>query len=285
MSNLIYLRENFNERSVDWLKTCLTRLGWNSRDLAKCIDAKNPYLYKTIDRILERQVKKPQLATLKDIVDVIRKEETITESRMPIKPEQLATKWFMYTIDSKIDEIDSKPKHRTTLWILGSYNGMSDREKIIAKRIVRSLPPKLIQAGIRVVVGESAMLREFIRNCRDVHNQSATTVPNPVMILGRLRKRDLRNLFEDTINCVPDLALLIGGYIERGRVKEEYDGALKADIPIICIPSTGGVAKQVKSVADRASHLYGILNQAEDYVDSGDLITAIYEAIMVYVKH
>ena len=285
MANLNDIREKFNQRSVEWLQNCLQNLGWTSRDLARRIDAGNPYLYKTIDRILRGQVKTPQLATLEDISDVLRKEEIITQARLPIKPERLAGKWLSYTMGREMDEIDSRPGKRTTIWMLGSYKGLSDIEKEIAERIISSLPAKLIGAGIRVVVGDSIMLEEFIRNCRDIHNQSDTAVPNPVMIFGRLRKRDLRDLFEDAINCIPDLAILLGGDIEKGRVKEEYDGAVKAEIPIICIASTGGVAKQVKSVAGRASDFFDILNQTGDNIDTGDLISAIWEVIVIYERN
>ncbi len=285
MSALDDVRANFNERSVEWLKECLATLDWTSRDLARRIDAKNPFLHKTIERILNRQVKTPHLTTLNCIADILRKEGKITQARTPIGQEELARKWLVHTIPGEIDETDPEPSERTTLWVLGSYTGLSDTEKAIAEYIVRSLPSSLIEAGIRVVVGDSTMLTEFIHNCRDAHNQSGTIAPNPVMIFGRLRKRDLRDLFEDTINCVPDLALLIGGRIERGRVKEEYDCAVKAGIPIICVASTGGVAKQVRSVADKASHLYGILSETGGDVDAGDLTTVIREAVRIYARH
>jgi hypothetical protein len=285
MSTLSDVREKFNERSIEWLKDGLAKLGWTSRDLAKHIDAGNPYLYKTIDRVLRGEVKRPQLATLEDIADVLRKQEAITQSRMPIRREQLAGKWLLHSAGRAGEEIEQEPGRRTTLWMLGSYKGLSDGERNAAGRIIRSLPAKLIGAGMRVVVGDSTMLQEFIHNCRDVHNQSDAAVPNPVMIFGRLRKRALRDLFQDAINCVPDIAILIGGDVEKGRVKEEYDGAVAADIPILCIPATGGVAKQVRSVADRAGHLYGILDQTGDNIDMGDLITAVWEAIAIYAQH
>ncbi|MBN1582582.1 MAG: hypothetical protein JXA89_17870 [Anaerolineae bacterium] len=284
MSALENVRNHFNERSVQWLNNCLDKLGWTSRDLAQHINANNKYLYKTIDRILGRRVKKPQLSTLEDIVNVLRWQAIIPQTKRPIQQEALARKWLLYTIDSETEEKDPKPKERTTLWVFGSYAGLSDSEKKIASGIIKSLPSKLIGAGIRVVVGDSTMLREFIHICRDMHNNSDRMVPNPVMIFGRLRNRDLRDLFEDTINCIPDLAILVGGDIEKGRVKQEYHDAVKADIPIICIPSTGGVAKQVNSVAPRASHLFDILNQMGDNIDTGDLITALWDAILLYVK-
>ena len=89
MANLNDVREKFNERSVEWLMNCLQTLSWTSHDLARRIDAENPYLYKTINRILNGRVKTPQLATLEDISDVLRKEELITEARLPIKRERL----------------------------------------------------------------------------------------------------------------------------------------------------------------------------------------------------
>ncbi len=285
MATLNNVRNKFNGNSVEWLKLQLETLGWTSKDLARRINPRNQYLYKTINRILERQVNKPQLTTLVDIANVLRNEELITGTLTPIDEERLAQKWLVYTISREINQIVSRPSQRTTLWILGSYKGMSVREKKIAKSIINSLPAKIIEAKIRVVVGDSTMLREFIHICRDIHNQSDIASPNPVMVFGRLRKRDLRGLFEDTINCVPDLGSLIGGNIEKGRVKEEYDGAIKADIPIICIASTGGVARQVRSVAERASHLLGILDQRGDNVDIGDLTVVIWAAIMIYVKH
>jgi len=286
MSTLDEVRAKFNEKSVEWLKNCLTELNWTPRELAKHIDANNIYLYKTINRILEGEVKTPQLNTLHNIADVLRKEEQITHEQMPISEEKLAKYWLFYTITgNKIIKIVPIQNKRKTLWILGSYTGLSEKEKKIAENIVNTLPSMLISAGIRVVVGDSTMLREFIYNCRDAHNQTKDMVPNPIMIFGRLRKRDLRALFEDTINNVPDLALLIGGNVERGRVKEEYECSVEAGIPIICIPATGGVAKQVKTVAEKARHLFNILNETGKDVDAGDLITAIWEAIRAHIRH
>lgn len=277
MSTVDELRAKFDKKkSVEWLRKCLGVLGWTSRRLAEEICDIAPYYYKeqppyrNINRILHGEIKKPTKHTFECIVKVLSKEKRINPTQ---SQEEFIRRWISG------EEVESTPK-RITLWVLGSDFGLEDREREIAEGIVSMLPAGLVKLGVRVVMGESIMLREFAENYRNAQI-SSDDAPNAIILLGKLRGRDLRDLFTDAINCVPDLAILIGGAVES-RAKEEYKCAIKAGIPIIPIPSTGGLAKQVKPTANRASHLFNILNRTGVSVDVGDLTKAILEAVKRY---
>jgi len=153
----------------------------------------------------------------------------------------------------------------------------------MAENIVRFLPPELVRLGVRLVVGNSDMLRKFAENYMNAQINN-TDAPNAIILLGKLRQRDLRNLFEDAIYYVPNLAILLGGGGKIGRVKEEYDDTVRAGIPVIPIYSTGGVAKQVEPTADKVKTLYKTFSQKGANVDAGDLVQAIVKAVRIYVN-
>lgn len=276
------IRVRFNQRFVECLKECLKVLGWTSRHIAKEIKPEtepgSKDYYKTIDRILNGKVKTPQAYTLEGIIEVLRKEEKVTRTPVPLSQEEFIRKWLDLEIPCRVEST----KKRTTLWVLGSYSDLQDSEKEVAQKIVSILPPKLVELGIRVVMGDSEMLLEFAENYRNAQ-VTKNDVPNAIILLGKIRQRDLRDLFRDTIYYVPDLALLIGGRTRRGRVEEEYDYARKAGIPVLPIPSTGGVAQQVQPTASEAIHLFDAPNRTGDDVDVGDLIDKILDAIRIYV--
>lgn len=177
---------------------------------------------------------------------------------------------------------NAPPPKRTTVWLFGSYSGIGKEERSLAEKIISIISHGFVKLGVRVVMGESEMLRDFANKYRDDLIASNAPNPNPIILPGKLRQRDLKYLFLDAISAVPDIAILIGGGIERGRAKEEYDYAIKAEIPVLAIPATGGVAKQVESTADKASELYNVLKRTGTEVDAGDLSNAILDAVSKY---
>ena len=174
------------------------------------------------------------------------------------------------------------PQKRTTLWVLGSHSDVSPSERRIIERILPIITKGLVDLEVRVVMGESEMLLEFAHQYRDALIASDSPIPNPIILPGKLRQRNLRYLFSDAIGTVPDLALLLGGGVKRGRVQEEYDMAIKAGIPVLSIPSTGGVAALVNSTTHKADDLYSTLHKTGREIDVGDLCNSILKAVSRY---
>lgn len=177
---------------------------------------------------------------------------------------------------------DAPPPKRITVWLFGSYSGISPEERKLTKRIISIISLGLVKLGVRVVMGESEMLRDFANKYRDDLIASNAPGPNPIILPGKLRQRNLKYLFLDAIGTVPDIAILLGGGVERGRVKEEYNYAIKAGIPVLAIPATGGVAKQFESTVDKASEFYSVLKKTGKSVDVGDLSNAILDVVSKY---
>ncbi|MEX3846027.1 hypothetical protein [Paraburkholderia sp. BR10882] len=67
---------------------------------------------------------------------------------------------------------------------------------------------------------------------------------NPVILVGSLRKPDIRQRFEESLGRIPDLAIVVGGR-SGGRTHEECAAAIAANIPLLPIAFTGGVAAEV----------------------------------------
>lgn len=168
---------------------------------------------------------------------------------------------------------------RKTVWVLGSYSKLSPDQKNIAQKLVEILAQGLVNKGIRLISGESDMLRDLAQFYRSAGIASPTPVPAAVMLYCKLRQRDPHKLFHDAIGVMPDLAIVIGGRADRGRVEEECDLAHKGGIPLISVPAAGGAAANIPSTADRASNLYGLLNGT----DIGDVSSALLQAIERYV--
>jgi len=74
--------------------------------------------------------------------------------------------------------------------------------------------------------------------------QLSGPAPNPVVILGSLRQRGIREVFDEAIGRRPDLAILIGGRPAElaGRASEEQQLAKDAGIPLLPLKFTGGAA-------------------------------------------
>lgn len=177
---------------------------------------------------------------------------------------------------------DIPPPSRLTVWIYGSYSNATNLEKKIINKIIDIVPCGLAKSGVRLVVGQSDMLHEIADKYRNEVLSSNEHLPNPIILPGKLRQRNLRHLFMDAIGTIPDLAILMGGGKERGRVQEEYDSAIEAQIPVLAIPSTGGVAKIVTSTADKAIKYSGILQATGRKVDAGDLAKAVLKVVEAY---
>jgi hypothetical protein len=161
------------------------------------------------------------------------------------------------------------------VWILGSHRHLRTeylRQKALL--VCQVLARTFLEERIQLVMGTSRMLEyladsyeEFLDNPSKLadaegelfrrtiateHAQSHKPVPNPIILLGKLRRPSIRDTFDDAIGRFPDIAILIGGRLgaDSGRAAEEYQLAVNAEIPLLPIPFTGGAAESAPCTVD-----------------------------------
>jgi hypothetical protein len=178
--------------------------------------------------------------------------------------------------------VEFGPGQRPTVWVLGSYSELDTLELTAARKIIATLGSSLAARGVRLVSGKSDMLNELAAHCRNVAMSMNPRGPLPIFLDGKLRQTDLRVLFSDTISRIPDLAIVIGGGVSRGRVAEECIAAGDAGIPIFPVPATGGVAASVRLTADRAADIYKTMTKRGVAADTNDLVAALLKAVERY---
>ncbi len=127
------------------------------------------------------------------------------------------------------------------------------------------------------------MLDDIASYCRNVAMSLNPRGPLPIILDGKLRQTDLRMLFRETIGIIPDLAIVIGGGISRGRVSEECVAADKAGIPVLPLAATGGAAARVKLTAHKAANLYKAPASSGGAIDVNDLVAVALNAVECYV--
>jgi len=180
--------------------------------------------------------------------------------------------------------VDIRPGERPTVWVLGSYRGLDEQELAITRKLIITLGSSLAARRVRLVSGRSDMLQDLSAYCRNVAMSLNPRSTLPVMIEGKLRQTDLRELFRDAIGRIPNLAIVIGGSVGH-RVAEECDYAEKARIPVLPVPATGGSAAKAKLTADRANDLYDALTRSDGMVDTNDLVAALLQAVERYTPN
>ena len=174
---------------------------------------------------------------------------------------------------------------RTTVWVLGSYSELETSEVTIARKMIATLGSGLAARGVRLVTGKSDMLDDLAGHCRNVAMAMSPRGPLPIILDGKLRQTDLKTLFRDTIGGIPNLAIVIGGGVSRGRVAEECDAAEEAGIPILPVPVTGGAAARVRLTAHIATDLYEVLRKTGCAMDTNDLVAALLQAVELYAPN
>jgi hypothetical protein len=165
---------------------------------------------------------------------------------------------------------------RLTVWALGSYQGLEDHERLIASRVSPLLGSALAQAGARLVVGESDLLWDMVEAYRDANLSNADWAPNPIVLPGRLRGKDMEIFFRDAIGRVPEVAIVLGGGIARGRVQAEIKGAKEAGIVILPVRRCGGFGARVRS---NRSDLMAPLSRLGPRSDAAEIAGAILQAL------
>jgi hypothetical protein len=120
------------------------------------------------------------------------------------------------------------------------------------------------------------------------HAQSTKPAPNPIFLLGSLRKSSVRETFKDAIGRFPDIAILIGGRLpeKSGRAAEEFEIAVQAEIPLLPIQFTGGAARIMAptthaSLKDKVAELQTLTGNIDRI---GALVVAIVERQAVFQR-
>ena len=157
------------------------------------------------------------------------------------------------------------------IWIIGSHRveNMYEREKVI--EVAEVISSAFAEEGFKIVMGSSSILdfigsrnSELMTMLDNEDNRMTSKIAkssaianlnnpssNPVMLFGSLSSQQgVKHIFYDAIGKIPDMAILIGGHI-NGRVMQEYEKALEANIPVLSIKFTGGVAGKVNSTINK----------------------------------
>ena len=161
------------------------------------------------------------------------------------------------------------------VWLLGSHRHLKTehlRQK--ALQVCQVLARIFLENHIQIIMGTSRMLEyladsyeEFLENPSKLgdaegepfrktiateHAQCHKPAPNPIILLGNLRRPSIRDTFVDAIGRFPDIAVVIGGRSgdESGRSLEEYQLAVDAQIPLLPLSFTGGAAEIAPCTVD-----------------------------------
>lgn len=178
------------------------------------------------------------------------------------------------------------------IWIIGSHDSLSPREQAEALNVVRSLARVSFANRFRIVCGVSRLL-EYLADSHEAlaglgalpvntpgdpwrkaigtaHVEAKLPAHNPVILVGSLRTPDIRQRFKDTLGCIPDLVVVVGGRPKAsgGRTHEECSAALTAGIPLLPVSFTGGAAAEVQpSLRPEAASLVNELNATQGKLD------------------
>lgn len=161
------------------------------------------------------------------------------------------------------------------VWLMGSHRHLENKgEQQKALQVCQTLARALMMARFQIVMGTSRMLEylgdryvDYLENPQELaeavgepwrktvateHAQSLKPAPNPIILLGSLRKTSIRETFNDAIGRFPDIAILIGGRlpVRSGRAAEEFQMAKEAEIPLLPIQFTGGAAGKLHPTTD-----------------------------------
>lgn len=159
---------------------------------------------------------------------------------------------------------------RKTVWFLGSATELDDESVAFLNKFIPELSSRLVSLGCRIVVGDSPLLRQIAVAFRAAMAGVDHFIPNPVVMEGSLRTVPAEKLFLETIGQIPNIAIVVGGSKARGRVREEYENAVRANIPILSIKCLGGAASELDSTVEGAHELDAVgLNLRS--TDSGEL--------------
>jgi hypothetical protein len=171
---------------------------------------------------------------------------------------------------------------RPTLWVLGSYSELTTPEVAFARKVISTLGCGLAARGVRLVSSVSDMLEELAAYYRNTTKAMDPRGPLPIILDGTIRQTNAGIVFQDNIGQVPDLGIVIGGGVSRGRVAEECAAAEAAGIPILPVPVTGGAAARLGLTAHKAKDVYEAMTNAPAVMDPNDVVTGLLTAVERY---
>lgn len=179
------------------------------------------------------------------------------------------------------------------IWVIGSHDSLLPREQSESLNVIRTLARVCFENGFRIVCGVSRLLEHLVdthetlagngslpvdapgdpwrKALGTAHVEAKSPIHNPVVVIGTLRTPNIRQRFSDTLGCIPDLAVVVGGRskLSGGRTYEECEAAIAAGIPLLPIPFTGGVAAEIPpSLRPEAASLVNELNSTQGKLDN-----------------
>jgi GTPase SAR1 family protein len=174
-----------------------------------------------------------------------------------------------------------EPSPLRAVWVLGSYSGLSPGELAFTRKLLPLFGAGLAQMRVKLVSGKSDLLGDLAKHYLAVSLSARPPGPAPVEIRGKLRQRDLTELFMEAIGHVPDLAIVIGG-AASGRVAEECSAATDAGIPILPVTTTGGAAAETQLTAKVKPSLFAQLAKSPEDSDAGDVASSLLMIVQEY---
>ena len=201
-----------------------------------------------------------------DILARIRQKVPMAQSRW--EQEQFWKHWrtLLSGAISKLPLTPQRVNPRPMVWLLGSHRYLDPALQQRALQVCRTLARVCLENQIQIVFGTSRMLEylgdvyvdygedpqklaeakgEPLRKTM-AEEHALLSIPglNPIVLLGSLRTRGIRETFDDAIGRIPDIAILVGGRIPENssRASQESQLAIDAGIPFLPLQFTGGAA-------------------------------------------
>ncbi len=268
------------------------------------------YLVKDLSIIYQLQQsvdwksKNDVLRLYNDIHSRIKKHNDLADVRW--SQEQFWEKWenIIYKAAAKVPTKAIRNTPQPLVWFLGSHSHLENKnQQQKALQACQTIARACLNEKYRIVMGTSRMLEyladsyeEFMENpvllaksegeiwrktIAIEHAQSLNNAPNPLVMLGSLRKRGVREAFNDSIGLIPDIAILIGGrpLDKPGRASVEQKLANEAGIPLLPLRFTGGAAGSTECTLDRSlsedvKNIENIDNRLDEF---GPAIVSIIE--------
>jgi len=146
-------------------------------------------------------------------------------------------------------------KGPSTIWFMGSNRNLEHASIKFNQDILSILADELIKRKFRIVMGTSDLLNTLWGNIDEYMKKAIVDasvrcskndiICNPLVILGSLRsEKGIRNTFYDSINTIPQMAIMIGG-ATYGRTSEEYKLAVEGNIPVLPMPVSPGLSSSI----------------------------------------
>ena len=262
----------------------------------KLNDLSDPYrMQQTVNSVNKTEV----VGLYEDIYSRIKKKNPFAEKRHSHNKFWEIWSEKIRAAAASIPLIPTRQDPRPVVWLIGSHRHLSDRDhQEKALQVCEVIARVCVENRIQIVMGTSRMLEyladEYIQYSGDPERlakargelwrktiatqqaqASSAFAYNPVILLGSLRKRGIRETFDDAIGRIPDLAIVIAGRPPEkgGRSIQETDLAAEGKIPVLPISFTGGAAAIVEQTVhpklrEKVQELQLMDNRLDDFKDA-----------------